>query len=237
MDYKKPFSFLSQRGNAMIYVLVVIVLFGALTFVLSRQNSTTETGALDEQRVKVYASEIIQVSNQIKQGVDQMIYGGTPIDDLLFCKPSDTCFNSDPTKEVFNPSGGGIVMPKIPAEAIHQVDANPAPGWYLGRFNNVGWTPAAGQDVIFVAHQIREDVCRKINDLLFGDPAPKALAAGNEINKVLISNSDPDGGAQHTGGAGDLDSAACPNCEGKASACVQNNAGTMWSFYNIIEQQ
>ena len=210
----------------MIYVLVVVILFAALGFILARQGGNAESGGLEEERIKVYAGEIIQMANQVKQGVDQMIYSGSDISDLGFCQPGDVCFSSGAVHQVFNPAGGGLIMPRVPPEALDDAPAiGPDPGWHMGRFNNVEWTQTAATDVIFTAHRIRRDVCERINDMLFGDPAPKPLV-GVEIPAVLV---DPGGSS--------LDAVTCPTCEGLPAACVANPGGTMWSYYSVIEQR
>lgn len=216
------------RGNAMIYVLVVIALFAALAFVVSRSNDTSETSALDREKVNVYAAQIIQVSNQMKQGVDQMVWSGSTLDNLDFCLPGEICTSSAQNR-VFQPDGGGMIMPKIPAEALNAVDNDPAPGWYMGQFNNVEWTDTAAQDVLFVAHQIRQDVCAKINELLTGSATIPPLIVANKM--ALIDT------ARHSGGANvALDTTQCPaSCDGRLSLCVAN-AG-IWSFYNVIGPQ
>lgn len=221
----------AESGNAMIYVLIVVALFAALSFVLSRQTRTEEQGTLAAEKVNIYASQIIQISNQFKQGVDQVTYSGSTINNLNFCLPGEVCFTSAPLyNNVFHPEGGGVVRPVLQADSIHAVDANPVPGWYVGRFNNVEWTDSTANDVILTAHQIRQDVCARLNELLTGSSAIPALTV--EINKVLIDAS------RHANGPNvDLDSANCPGCAGHAALCVANAAGTIWSYYNIIEQQ
>ena len=221
----------AESGNAMIYVLIVVTLFAALSFVLARNSGSGEQDVLGAEKINVYASQIIQTSNQVKQGVDQVIYSGSTIDNLNFCLPGEICFTSAPLfNNVFHPEGGGMIRPVLPAETINAVDADPVPGWYVGRFNNVAWTPTASHDVILIAHQIRQDVCMRINELLTGSSAIPALTV--EINRALID------AAQHTNGPNvDLDAANCATCEGHAALCVVNALGTIWSYYNIIEQQ
>jgi hypothetical protein len=220
----------ADSGNAMIYVLIVVALFAALSFALSR-NSSDEASSLGPERVNVYASQIIAAANGMKQGVDQVVYSGTRIDSLNFCLPGEVCFTSAPlSNNVFHPDGGGMVRANLPAETINEVDNNPDPGWYIGRFNNVEWTDSAAQDVIVTAHQIREDICAQINKLLTGSDTIPALAV--DINKALIDD------AYHTNTPNaDLTVANCAGCEGKAALCVVNAAGTIWSYYSVIEQQ
>ncbi len=233
----KSFSGKSEAGNAIIYVLVVIALFAALTFVIARKSGSTQQAVIPEEKLNVYATQIIQVSNQVKQAVDQMVFSGSSLDALQFCLPADACFNvGSSIHKIFHSDGGGVIMPKLMAEAVGQVDTNPAAGWYLGRFNNVGWTATTATDIIMVAHQIREPVCARINELLTGSAAIPALNVN--INKVLISATDADGNVQHTNSpTADFDATVCPGCNGRPSLCVENSTGTAWSYYNILEQR
>jgi len=181
-----------------------------------------------------------------------MLYSGSTIDQLDFCLPGETCFTmGSGIHRVFSPDGGGVIMPQLPAEAIQQVDTNPAPGWYMGAFNNVEWTPLgpdgpvgcpdlpAGscptgcpaqcplpyQDVILVAHQISQPVCAKINELITGVTDSTAIPqVTGGLAKYLISATDPDGNTRHTNGNADFTKAVCPGCDGHPSLCVSDSA-------------
>ena len=218
-------------GNAMIYVLIVVALFAALTFVLARRHGEGEANSMSPTAVNVGATQILQLSNQIKDAVDQMIYAGSRIDELDFCRPQDACFSTGLTRhKVFHPDGGGVVLPALPADAVHQADANPAPGWYMGRFNNVAWTNTNDLDVILVAHQINQKICAKINSMLTGSSTIPTLTVA--LSRALI-----DAGLHSAGSNVDLDTTSCPACDGKPSLCVSDAAATTFSFYNVIEQR
>jgi len=221
-----------EQGNALIYVLIVIGLFAALTFMLARQRGTGEASTISAEAVNIDATQIVQVSNQVKQAVDQMIYSGSKIDNLDFCQPGEVCFASAGIHSVFAPQGGGVSMPQIPTDAVHQVDADPVPGFYMGAFNNVEWTPGTGTDVILVAHQISQPVCEKIDELLTGQKPAAIPPVSVPLAKVLI-----DAGKHTQGPNVDLDKIVCPGCDGHASLCVSDSGGTMFSFYNVIEQR
>ena len=229
-DEKQARRLRRDAGNALIYVLIVIALFGALAFVLSRQRNGNETGQMATQQAATGAMQIIQLSNQIKQGVDQMIYGGTRLEQLNFCLPADGCFvTGDQTAKVFSSDGGGLIPPVLPPASVAQVDENPAPGWYLGAFNNVEWTPTTENDVILTAHQIGRATCAEIDRVLTGSASIPAV--NMPLAKLLVD------GSRHSQGNAALDKAACPDCDGKSSLCVSNADATMFSFYNVIEQR
>jgi len=221
----------SESGNAMVYVLIVVALFAALSFVLARTSGSNEHSALDAEKINIYASQIIQTANQVKQGVNQVVYSGSNINDLNFCLPGEVCFTSAPLyNNVFHPEGGGMVRPHIQGDALNTVNNDPAPGWYIGRFNNVEWTQTAADDVVLAAHQIRQDVCAQINELLTGSPVIPQLTI--EINTALIADT------RHSNGPNvNLDTTNCAACDGLPALCVANAAGTIWSYYSIIEQQ
>jgi hypothetical protein len=230
METKQEHRF--EQGNALIYVLIVIGLFAALTFILSRQRGSGETNTIGNEAVNIDATQIIQVSNQVKQAVDQMLFSGSKIDDLDFCQPGEACFSSAGIHSVFAPQGGGVTMPNIPTDASKQVDANPVPGFYMGAFNNVEWTETGGSDVILVAHQISQPVCEKIDEILTGKKPATIPPVGAALATVLIDAS------RHTAGANvDLDKTVCPLCDGHASLCVSDAGAAMFSFYNVIEQR
>lgn len=221
-----------ERGNVMVYVLVVVALFAALGFVLARQSDTSEADTISEAQTEIYASTIMQASMQLKQSVEQMVYTGVAVSALDFITPDDVNFDvGSPTEKVFHPHGGGVALPRLPDDAVDQIAADPPARWYIGRFNNVEWTPSTAADVVLTAHQIKETVCAQINEKLTGSPVIPQIA-GNLINEILIDESE-------STAAGNIafTSAHCASCYGKPSLCVQENGANAWSFYSLISSE
>ncbi|QQG36469.1 MAG: hypothetical protein HYS17_01360 [Micavibrio aeruginosavorus] len=223
----------AERGNAMIYVLIAIVLFAALTLIVARQSDNSESGTLDTERVGIAATQIIQTSMQLKQGVDQMLYGGTDPANLDFVTPdTEPAFSAGPShvNKVFHPSGGGLVLQALPAESLDQISADPPARWYIGRFNNIEWSKTIAEDVIMVAHQISTPVCRAINQTLLGNPTP--LATTSNPRDILIDDQ------LHGGTNADFMIADCPACEGVIAGCLEGPSEIpgepIRSFYSLI---
>lgn len=217
-----------ERGNALIYVLVAIVLFAALSFALMRQSDSNEASSLPAERAELYATQMISYAAQAKSAVDQMLFSGAQIDNLDFTLPGEAGFNTQPPAniyKVYHTEGGGLNHNTSPPEAMNQVSASPPAGWYMGRFNNVEWTKGAGQDVILTAYQIDEAICRNINEKIKNDPTIPQL--NDEMQKFLLDTASNE----------DLTSADCPDCEEYFSLCVMNDAGSAYSFYTIIADQ
>jgi len=228
----------TESGNALIYVLIAIALFAALSFTLARQTDTSETGTLSDDRAELYATQMISYSAQIKLAIDQMLFTGANIGALDFTDPSDAAFNSgtqkDRSNRVFHPEGGGVIKGRLDAMAVSESGTDPEAGWYLGRFNSVEWTASAADDVILVAYQIREEVCAKINEKINGSSVIPTM--NDSIKVVMIDD------ALYTGTNIELTtdpsgSPICAECHEMGSLCVENQAQDAYGFYTIIADQ
>lgn len=234
----------SEAGNALIYVLIAIALFAALGFTLSRQTDTGEAGSLSNEKAELYATQLISYAAQARQVVDQMVFtSATDPSEIDFTQPTDVTFDTGTLiHKIYHPQGGGLNPGTIPPAIIHQVTNDPAPGWYLGRFNNVDWTPlAAGntagaggaeapyEEVILTAFQISEQACGLINKKITGtNTIPSASAP---LRTILIDE------ALHSGTNVEFttDAGICPACENAASLCIEE--GGIYAFYSILADQ
>ena len=227
----------NERGNALIYVLIAIALFAALSFTLSRQTDTGEAGQISDQKAEILATQIISYAAQAKSAVDQMIFTGARIDDLDFIDPSNVGFNTGTQKaisnRVFHPEGGGLVKGRLANEALTDNIADPPAGWYIGRFNNIEWT-GANDDVILTAYQIDRTICEKINESITGSSTIPTML--DSIRETLIDDS------FYTGTNVDLTTdplvvSICPDCHEMGSLCVENQAQNAYAFYTVIADQ
>ncbi|PCJ97039.1 MAG: hypothetical protein COA45_10490 [Zetaproteobacteria bacterium] len=213
----------TEKGNALVYVLIAIVLFAALSFTLSRNMSGSNTKEIDNARAALYAVELIGYSAQVKSIIDQMSFTGTKTNNLNFTKPGEAGFNTAPhIHKIFHPEGGGLTPTNLPNRIIKEISTNPKANWYLGNFNHVEWTKSTATDIILTAHQITRPVCQALNKEITGDTVIPALS-GN-LSDYLVD----------TGTNTDLTTVSCVACEGYSALCVSNNTITAYSFYTII---
>jgi hypothetical protein len=220
-----------QRGNATIYVLIVVALFAALAFVLSHQNDTSEAGHIGNERAEIVAGDIIAYPSQVKQALDMMVMSGTSPSDFDFTQSGQSGFNTAPsTKKVFHPDGGGLTLAQLPSGAVAETSTNPKAGWYLSEFNNVGTSVSSDLDVVLVAYQISKDVCQRINQRLTGTKDIPVL--NNTIPNLLIAKESPPGVPVHSGTNADFNASACSSCELPA-LCV-SESGPRYGFYSVI---
>lgn len=223
-----------ERGNALIYVLIAVALFAALSMTLGRQTNDSESGAISEDQAELLAAQLISYAAQTKSIADQMIFTGrgSAIDDMDFILPNAATFNTPPhINKIYHPEGGGLNPAKLAIQVISGTPTDLAAGWYLGRFNNFEWTKTAANEVILVAHQIDETVCGKINEKVTGSTAIPSLAGGLLPQNFFVDDS------LHAGTNDEFNDVDCPGCNRYFSLCVANSTNGHRAFYTIIADQ
>ena len=225
-----------ESGNALVYVLIVIALFAALSFTLGRQTDTSEAGALSEEKAELLATQLINYAEQVRQIIEQMSFTGTTMDDYDFTLPSETVnFDTPPhIDKVYHPDGGGLIPGTLPKEAVAQSTTDPMPGWYLGQFNNVDWTNSNGTDIVLVAFQLRREVCEQLNEIITGSTAIPIL--NDSIKEVLIDDS-LYGVGSNTDFTTTVPTDTCQTCNEKGTLCVQNQSENAYGFYSVVGQR
>lgn len=225
----------SERGNAFLYILVAVVLFGALIFALSRgEQQNGGLAELDSGRAKVSANEILSYAATAANNITQMESGGLTPDRIDFMLPNDSDFNTDTPAhpnihKLFHPSGGGLGYKALPQDANDDDGAGLAAGYYIGRFNNIEWTPTTAPDIIFAAYEIKTPVCAEINRKLTGSTAIPTIS-GDSLENFFIE------AGLHSGVNAPFEVANCAACEEKPALCVANAAGKNL-FYSILEAE
>lgn len=221
----------TQNGNVFIYILIAVVLFGALAFAISKSASQEDPESdLSNGQIKISTNEIISFSSAVSSSLTQMQQSGAMIDQIDFILPSDANFNDDPTiYKIFHPDGGGVNYRALPKKAAADDGAGLAAGYYVGRFNNIEWTPSTGNDVIFTAYEISEDVCGAINYKLRQDTTIPSVTGDSLANFFVFDD-------LHTGANADFMIANCAACEDISALCVTDGAGK-YAFYSILDAQ
>ncbi len=211
-----------QGGNAMIYVLIALALFGGLTITLSNQNTQADGQNISDEQATFYAAELITYAASARQAVELLLASGSEIDDLDFINPTDAAFNTGShADKIFHPLGGGLSYTPTLNPNI-QNDASTA--WVTNNNINVDWTPSTSNDGILTAYLIARPVCEALNRKITGsDVIPVTLSPHSDYFLPTSTKN--------------LTIAECPGCEGYSSLCIANNTNDNYSFYDIIAAQ
>lgn len=217
-----------QRGNALVYVLIGVALFAALSYTFSRSTSTGSTSLTNEQ-ITLYANQLINQSQQMEQVVQQMLMTGSTIDDIDFTKPGEAGYGTGAQHQVYHPAGGGMNY-SIPPEGhpIWDPDLDPSlynRGWVYETSTNVAWTKTIANDIIYSFFDLDRPICEKINEIIIGNTTVPTLGSGIGTYFYEPSASTP------------LNNTNCPGCEGNYRMCVENGSSSTQAFYNIIASE
>ena len=212
-----------ERGNAMVYVLIAIALFGFLTVAMSRQNNQADGQDLSDEQVDLYVNELINYVAAAQQAADMMLMSGSEVDDLIFLTPSDGGFDTAPHfNKLFHPSGGGLVHETTFNQGMFVAAGS---GWYINDDVNVEWTPSTAKDVTLSALRIPREVCENINLKITGSTTIPILTT--TLTAIFSA-------ASYTN---DLTTATCSDCEGFSSLCVAESTNSFYGYYNVIAAQ
>ncbi|MGB4057831.1 MAG: hypothetical protein WBK77_07080 [Alphaproteobacteria bacterium] len=160
----------SENGNALWFILVAIVLLGALTVLLTRGGSSVDqTGDVEQARIK--ASQIMRWTRGLEAAIDQMKMRGVSENQISFENSTTTTNYANAACSinqcrVFAGSDGGGQTYIAPPSG-----ANDGSEWIFTSGNNVGaaaypvGTTAArsGNDLIVLLPNANEAMCLQIN--------------------------------------------------------------------------
>ena len=220
----------NQNGNVFVYILIAVGLFGALMFALSKSASQTDGASeLSEGQAKILAGEIIAYAASTSNAITQMQQTGATVDTIDFLFPSETNFNDPPTiYKLFHPDGGGLNFKALPPKATDRNLAGVVPGYYIGRYNSVEWTPTTTNDIMFTGYKLNQTVCAEINRKLVQDATIPTIV-GDTLLNLFIED------VHHAGTNVNFEIANCAACEEIPALCVTD--GTSYVFYSILEAQ
>ncbi|HNQ91340.1 MAG TPA: hypothetical protein PKI93_00240 [Alphaproteobacteria bacterium] len=230
MNVSHPSHQSSERGSALIFVLIAVVLFAALTYAISRGGDSARN--LSQEKIRLTASEIIDTGNRVSETVSRLKLRGASETEISFeyngnyinagCA-TDTC-------KVFAFDGGGLDWETPPASS------NSGEDWgFTGdlAITNVG---TASADLVMILPNISRDICHRINVLLnieVETANPPIETGTNTANKFT---------GVYNGGPSTITQAAT---NGKKSGCLRMeeltgtaiDGGPMmgkYSFYQVL---
>ena len=169
----------AERGNMLFMILIAVVLIGVLTAVIMN-TSQNEGATIDNETLAIRASEAQRYASEVERAVLFIIHNGKSESDLRFAHPDapsdygDLAADTDKTREVFDPSGGGAAYGK-PPEGVN--DGSPWEFYGGTSFPSVGSDRA---DLVAVLPNVNKAFCDKINQLdgQPTNPTPEDSGAG-----------------------------------------------------------
>jgi hypothetical protein len=213
----------STSGNVLLYVLIAVVLFGALSFMLTKQmDGNSTTNSLKRGTDRLSSEDLINYATTMRSVVEQM----TVIQNVLptefsFIKPADVGYNTPPhSAKVYHAAGGGMNL--FNAKDAFFAPTSAKRGWIVQQGTNVEWTRTTASDIILTFLDVENSLCQEINTRLYKDSSIPTTTV--DSSAMLVNGGGDDA---------DFTLASCPSCNQRVSFCIKDAAGKN-AFYNII---
>ncbi len=176
---------MSQKGNALWFILVAIGLLGLLTVMMTRSSSNSnETGSYEQTVIK--ANDFLSYTKSIENGVQSLLARSCSENELSFWHDSnddgvedasDDYYNiGAPTNRschVFDVAGAGLKFAE-PRESW--LDSNESAQAKYGEITFTGSNQVSNletnsrSDLLIITSWLTKDICESINNTLFSDP-------------------------------------------------------------------
>ncbi len=103
------------------FILLGVVLFGALAFVISRGFRSDTTAAMSDRKAELLAVDVLAYAQRLERAVGKMQQKGVSESDISFDNTVDTGYGHTPDEpvehDVFNAAGGGVNRQNPPSGA------------------------------------------------------------------------------------------------------------------------
>jgi hypothetical protein len=168
-----------ESGNVLFFILIAVVLFGALSFVVGNMMRGGSAEQITEDRAKILASGIIDYGNAIRQAMQNIrISNGCSAAELSFETPSLTDYTNVGTRDgckIFSPAGGDLSYIAPSTDALASLDPIPdlSGEWYftggvcaMGLGQSPTTCTPADKDIVAYLPYLNRTTCLAINDAL-----------------------------------------------------------------------
>lgn len=202
---------LNERGNALWFILVAVVLIAALTMVLTRSGSNI-TSSGDSEKLKLQYTQLMRYGQSVAAGIEQLKAKGCSENQISFVNDIISVIEYDNTNapadnscHVFNAAGAGLTIQPFSNFSTNVLTDLAENIVFSGSFlitGNAGDTGPQGSELtMFVG--ISETLCKQINSDLNISTTPAdytvATIGGWDVRFTGIFSSDheipADGGA------------------------------------------
>ncbi len=230
---KKPIEFpraprLRERGNAFLFILLGVILFGALAFVVARGMRSETTGNLTKRKAQLAALDTLNYAQKLGRAVNRLQRRNISENDISFDNASVAGYAHTPVQpdsnKIFHHSGGRVTWQE-PFQ-----DANDGSSWlFTGEtcIVNIG-TGGAGcdtntvsdEELLAVLPNLDQGVCEEINDRLGITGIPANAGTGYSTTKFTGTYQDD---------------TVPENMDGLTSGCFDGGAGQSgYHFYYVL---
>lgn len=221
----------SESGNILIYIIGAIFLIGLLVVITKGSNSPGSN--IDRETLILKASKVRAYTAELERGVDYVLRNGHSETEISFAYANHSStygtYGTDPTAEIFNPSGGGVEWRDNDTDIQTSDD-----DWVFTGANvldQVGTTgaTASNADLLAILPNVTEDFCIYINDAAgVTNPADAPPQEDDNFSVTVFT-----GSFTATEDLADSSNAT----DAKLEACIEGNgtpASGTYHYYKVL---
>jgi hypothetical protein len=214
----------SQSGNALWFVLLAIVLLGALTVTLSRGGSDTDqTGEYEKQSIKV--SKMLRYPKSIEESVKKLqMLNGCSESDINFYDPDVAALaayertpDTPDECKVFHASGGGLGWQGPPS------GVNDGSDWIFNGATKICNLHSDRTEVLMLLKNMNSKVCEQINRQILSSGVGTDGSGNEDTSPYVPPDLEGDG----------TRSLCTSETSGRPTGCVIDSGGE-YVFYHVL---
>lgn len=226
----------SEKGNVLWFILVGVVLIGALTMVLSRSGTSVDQSG-DFEQMRIQATQLIRYAKSVETTIQQMNLRNVSENEISFQNTvsvtdytnsscDDDADSTYPGCMVFNVEGGGLTYQKFNNQ-----------DWIFTGANNVGTTAGpvgttaarSGNDLMMLLEVTNNALCLQINHEADVDNTGTSPPSDTGINYTAFT------GTYAPNGPTVLDGDPTPfELDGRGVGCFTDSAAGKKYFYAVV---
>ena len=232
---------INESGSAILWILIAVVLFGALNFAFN-SSSRTSTSLLTSSEATAYANQIIAYGNEVKAAVKRLQLRGCDETEISF-ENSVIGPHVNPNApasrkcHIFDVAGGGLSYTAPPAS---WVDATYSGGSFFqeahfsgcNAIEDVGGSGALGvassAELTFNIPYLRPEICQQINEQLGHSFASPPTETSSICANPFLGT---------YGAGGQIQDGAATNIDGQKNLCMNIGTDTIFGghfFYMTL---
>lgn len=191
-----------ERGSALWFILIGVVLIGVLTAVMSRSGSSVnQSGEVEQASIKI--SQMLRFAKGLQSAAERMQLQGLSVSDLDFAYDTDPDENglehdntncSENSCRIFHAEGAGIGYENPPA-GVSGADA-----WLITASNDIEGVGSTDPDLVLMLRDMNSSICSQINARLGVTPVEDAGVDFTPFTGAYTDEETLDGAARKEAG-------------------------------------
>lgn len=157
--YLASAPFRDQSGSILLYVLLGIVLLGALAVAL--RNSGGGNSNIDKEDAILKASQVQSYAKELSDAVNSLLSNNLSEDELRFAHPDAPVtygtITTDPTHQIFAPTGGKVTY-RQPPDGV-----NDGSQWEFFAATDIPQVGSDKSELVAVLPNVTQTFCQAIN--------------------------------------------------------------------------